>query len=56
MGGYENATLVEPGDIMSFSKAIDKSLSRQMKCQPGGQCDRRCCSSLDGFGKRRWLE
>ena len=32
---YENATLVESGDIMSFSKAIDKSLNMQM-CQPGG--------------------
>ena len=35
LGTYENATLVEPGDIMAFSKAIDKSLSMQM-CQPGG--------------------
>ncbi len=35
LGKYENATLVESGDIMSFSKAIDKSLNMQM-CQPGG--------------------
>jgi glycosyltransferase involved in cell wall biosynthesis len=35
IGGYENTTLVEPGDLVAFSKAIEKSLRMQF-CQPGG--------------------